>query len=222
MEGGPGAASLGLQQRGQRARRGDWACFTGQEALAGVSDLPKQAPPQPHTSWEAWAGPCCPHVLWWGKGSPQCLRAQPGWWRGSRGSQPPAGSQGWSGREARSSAWALGLTDDPGPSRAAGQRGRARWRAGPSNAYSFLHHRQSIHRVSGPHPHPAEGLSYQPFVPAPSTICWGGSGESWVRRPRGPLDPAVSGPQARMGVGKLDPGTKWGPGSTRNTLVSCS
>lgn len=89
MERPRGAASLGLQQRGQRRRRGTGACFTGQESPGWDFRLPQAGPtPTPHLlGGLGWA--LLPPRAVVGKGSPpQCLRAQPGWWRGSRVPRP--------------------------------------------------------------------------------------------------------------------------------------
>lgn len=193
-------------------------------ALAGVSDLPKQALPQPHTSWEAWAGPCRPKVCRWGGGRPpppSAPEGSAGAGEGQQGSQPPALGRGWSGRRRAALPGRSEPTDDPGPL----QSRRTAWESEVEGRprQRLIASSLTASPCTGCQARPApRGLSYQPFVPAPSTICWGSSGGSWcTNRPEGPLDPAVSGPQARMGGGGRLAGSKWGPGPG-NTLVSCS
>lgn len=132
-----GAASLGLQQRGQRRRRGAGACFTGQESPGWGFRPPQAGPtPTPHLlGGLVWALP--PQSVPVGRGSPpppQRLRAQPGRGRGSRVPSPqPWAAAGLEGG-AQPCLGARSRQMTRGPSRADGQRGRARWRADPGSA----------------------------------------------------------------------------------------
>ena len=97
-----------------------------------------------------------------------------------------------------------------------GERGGGQTQAAPNR---FLRSRLSTHGVSGPPPR--RGLSYQPFVPAPITICWGGSGGSWCtnwpREASGPRSLRTSGKDGGAGGAWQGPngakglGTHWYP-----------
>lgn len=218
-----GAASLGLQQRGQRRRRGAGACFTGQESPGWGFRPPQAGPtPTPHLlGGLGWALP--PQSVPVGRGSPPppAPEGSAGAGEGQQGSQAPALGRGWSGRRRAALPGRSEPTDDPGPL----QSRRTAWESEVEGRprQRLIASSLTASPCTGCQARPARrGLSYQPFVPEPSTICWGSSGGSWcTNRPEGPLDPAVSGPQARMGGGGRLAGSKWGPGPG-NTLVSCS
>lgn len=132
-----GAAGLGLQQQGQRRRWGAGACFTGQESPGWGFRPPQAGPtPTPHLLGGLGWALLPPSVLAGRRGGrpPQRLRAQPGQGRGSRAPKPPPGAAAGLAGGSQPCLGAPSRQMTQGPSRATGQRGRARWRADPGSA----------------------------------------------------------------------------------------
>lgn len=181
-------------------------------ALAGILNLPRQAPSQPHTSLGAWGLVLLPQLVplagRWGVEPCKCLGSRL-WREGPQFSQTPTQCQGQQGPPGPGQLVLKGahsptprarggqLTQDP--SKCCRTAWESEVRSRPRAAPKCLSARCQARPQAG-------GLSYQPFVPGPAPFVGGSSGGSWCTRQ--PWE--ASGPTALRTSGKVGQGVALG------------